>query len=155
MANSCALNKWDTRHLDLARHVAGWSRDPSTQVGCVIVRPDKTIASMGFNGLPRGVKDTDERLKDRDKKLAMTLHAEQNAVLSAHERLDDCTVYVWPMPPCSHCAAVLIQAGVKRVVARSPGRRWVESCLMGLDMMREAGILSEWTDGFQQSEGVR
>ncbi len=146
MANSSALNKWDARYLDLAQHVAGWSRDPSTQVGAVVVRPDKTIASMGFNGLPRGVCDTSERLNDRDTKLSMTLHAEQNAILSAHERLTDCTVYVWPMPPCSHCAAVLIQAGIKRVVAPSPQRRWVESCLLGREMLREAGVESLWTN---------
>lgn len=124
------LSKWDARYLDLAQHVAGWSRDPSTKVGAVVVRPDKTIASMGFNGFPRGVLD-DERLNDREVKLRMILHAEQNAILSAHERLAECTVYVWPMPPCSHCAAVLIQAGIKRVVAPSPQRRWVESCLLG------------------------
>lgn len=139
------LSKWDARYLDLAQHVSGWSRDPSTKVGAVVVRPDKTIASMGFNGLPRGILD-DERLNDRDVKLRMILHAEQNAILSAHERLTDCTVYVWPMPPCSHCAAVLIQAGIKRVVAPSPQRRWVESCLLGREMLREAGVESTWTN---------
>lgn len=139
------LSKWDARYLDLAQHVAGWSRDPSTKVGAVVVRPDKTIASMGFNGFPRGVLD-DERLNDREVKLRMILHAEQNAILSAHERLAECTVYVWPMPPCSHCAAVLIQAGIKRVVAPSPQRRWVESCLLGREMLREAGVESLWTN---------
>lgn len=146
MANSSALNKWDARYLDLAQHVAGWSRDPSTKVGAVVVRPDKTIASMGFNGLPRGVCDTSDRLNDRDTKLSMILHAEQNAVLSAHERLDGCTAYVWPMPPCSHCAAVLIQSGIKRVVAPSPQRRWVESCLLGREMLREAEVETVWNN---------
>lgn len=151
------LPKWDARYLDLAQHVAGWSRDPSTKVGAVIVRPDKTIASMGFNGFPRGVDDTSERLSDRDTKLSMILHAEQNAVLSAHERLTDCTAYVWPMPACSHCAAVLIQAGIKRVVAPSPQRRWVESCLLGREMLREAGVEVQWVPntGVRASRGVR
>lgn len=138
-----SLSKWDYRYLELAKHVATWSRDPSTKVGCVIVRPDKTIASVGFNGFPRGVND-DERLNDREVKLSMILHAEQNAVLSAHERLDGCTAYVWPMPPCSHCAAVLIQAGILRVVAPAPQRRWVESCLIGREMLREACVDSQW-----------
>lgn len=150
------LSKWDARYLDLAQHVAGWSKDASTKVGAVIVRPDKTIASVGFNGLPRGIAD-DERLNDRDTKLSMILHAEQNAVLSAHERLDGCTVYVWPMPPCSHCAAVLIQAGVSRVISPSPQRRWVESCLLGREMLRESGVSTEWVadTSVQASRGVR
>lgn len=140
------LTKWQQRYLNLAQHVATWSRDPSTQVGAVIVRPDKTIASVGFNGLPRGVDDSAERLNDRDTKLSMTLHAEQNAVLAAHERLDGCTVYVWPMPPCSHCAAVLIQAGIVSVIAPSPSRRWIESCLLGREMLREAGVATQWVN---------
>lgn len=139
------MDKWEERFLGLASHISSWSKDGSTKVGAVVVRPDKTIASMGFNGLPRGVLD-DERLNDRDTKLRMILHAEQNAILSAHERLADCTVYVWPMPPCSHCAAVLIQAGITRVVAPAPQRRWVESCLLGREMLREAGVETIWNN---------
>ena len=140
------LAKWDTRYLELARHVSGWSRDPSTKVGAVIARPDKSVASLGFNGLPRNVIDSDERLHCRDTKLAMTLHAEENAILSAHERLTGCTAYVWPMPPCSHCAGMLIQAGLARVVAPVPGERWAQSCRLGRTMMWEAGLEVEWVD---------
>jgi deoxycytidylate deaminase len=35
----------------------GWSKDPSTKVGAVIVRPDLTVASIGYNGFPRGMSD--------------------------------------------------------------------------------------------------
>ena len=49
-------NKWETRFLEMARLVSGWSKDPSTKVGAVIVRPDKTIASVGYNGIAIGVK---------------------------------------------------------------------------------------------------
>lgn len=51
------MSKWDSRFMDLARLVAGWSKDPSTQVGAVIVDPDKRIVSTGFNGFPRCVND--------------------------------------------------------------------------------------------------
>lgn len=138
------MGKWDARYLELARHVSGWSRDPGTKVGAVIARPDKSVASLGFNGLPRGVIDSPGRLHCRQTKLAMTLHAEENAVLSAHERLEGCTLYVWPMPPCSHCAAVVIQAGITRAVAPEPGDRWRESCELGRSMMLEAGLEVEW-----------
>lgn len=138
------MAKWDRRFLDLARTVAAWSRDPSTQVGAVIVRPDRTIASLGYNGLPRGVLDDPARLDDRATKLAMTVHAELNAILSAREPLHGCTVFVWPLPPCSHCAAALIQAGVAEIVSPSPApaaaERWAASFNAARQMFAEAGV---------------
>ena len=96
--------KWETRFLQLAKHVSTWSKDPSTKCGAVIVRPDRTVASIGFNGLPRNVDDSPERLLDRDKKLSYIVHAEANAILTAREPLNNCVVYIWPMQPCCHCA---------------------------------------------------
>lgn len=142
------MNHWDTRYIDLARRIASWSRDPSTKVGAVIVRPDKTLASVGFNGLPRGLLDTDERLSDRPTKYAMTLHAEANAILSAREPLAGYTLYVSPLHPCSNCAAQIIQAGIKRVVAHMSGSvdRWAESFRFANEMFQEAGVVVEVWD---------
>ena len=53
--------KWDRRFIELASHIAQWSKDPSTKVGCVIVGEDREIRSTGFNGFPRGIDDDDER----------------------------------------------------------------------------------------------
>ena len=64
-------DKWDRRFLELANFVASWSKDPSTKVGAVIVRADRTVASMGFNGFPRGVLDHEGRYADRATKYAM------------------------------------------------------------------------------------
>lgn len=136
------MTDWDSRFISLAAHVAGWSKDPSTQTGCVIVRPDRSVASVGYNGFPRGVEDIPKRLSDRTTKYAMVVHAETNAVLSAYERLDGCTVYVHPWPPCSSCAGILIQAGIKRVVAPSPTaeqlERWGDSFAIAATMFDEA-----------------
>ena len=55
------MSKWDERFLELAKQIASWSKDPSTQVGCVVVGPDREIRSTGFNGLPRGIEDSEER----------------------------------------------------------------------------------------------
>ena len=52
---------WDDRFLSLAALVAGWSKDPSTQVGCVIVDPDRRVRGMGYNGFPAGIADTEAR----------------------------------------------------------------------------------------------
>jgi dCMP deaminase len=69
--------KWDLRFLELARHIAGWSKDPSTQVGCVVVGQDREIRSTGFNGFPRGIEDNEERLKDREQKYPLICHAKR------------------------------------------------------------------------------
>jgi dCMP deaminase len=124
-------NHWHRRYMLLAQHVAGWSKDPSTQTGCVIVRADNTVASLGYNGFPRRVEDSAERLADRPTRLAFTVHAEDNAIFSAHESLEGATAYVWPWPPCAPCAAHLVQAGIVHVIAVQPTfeqkKRWGES----------------------------
>jgi dCMP deaminase len=133
---------WDKRFLDLADHIAAWSKDPSTKVGAVIVRPNRTIASVGYNGFPRGVKDDAERLSDRPVKYAMTVHAEANAILSADGKVDGCTIYVSPLHPCSNCAALIIQSGIKRVVARmgTAPSQWLDSFEKAKIMFDEAGV---------------
>lgn len=136
--------KWDQRYLKLAEEVASWSKDPSTQVGAVIVRPDKTIASIGFNGFPRGVIDDSNRYNDRELKYKMIVHGEANAIVSAREPLHDCTIYTWPFPPCSNCAALIIQAGIARVVAPVPTPeqivRWGDSFRIAKAMFFEANV---------------
>lgn len=137
------MTDWDRRFLDLAEYFGRWSKDPSTKTGCVIVRPDRTVASFGYNGFPRGVVDRPERLNDRQVKYAMVVHAEANAVLSAHERLDGCTAYTH-LAPCSSCAGLLIQAGIACVVAphltASQLERWGDSFNVARTMLDEAGV---------------
>lgn len=152
------MTGWNSTHhrfLDLARHVAGWSKDPSTQTGCAIIRPDHTVASVGYNGFPRGVSDGYNRLMDRPTKYAMTVHAEVNAILSSHGRLDGCTLYCYPWPPCSNCAGAIIQAGIIHVVSVEPTEeqreRWGDSFKHMEVMFREAGVRldtipSRWLD---------
>lgn len=138
-----SLDKWDKRFLDLARHIATWSKDPSTQVGCVIVKGKNKVVSMGYNGPPAGVND---EFRDRAQKLLRTLHAEDNAILSAKEALDGCTAFV-THAPCSNCAARLIQSGIIRVVFPQPGtefiQRWYDSYTESLAMFNEAGVKVE------------
>lgn len=137
------MTKWDKRFLDLAHHVATWSRDPSTQVGCVIVNPRRQIVSTGFNGFPVGVDDDPARYACRPTKYLMILHAEQNAVLQAGGDVRGGTAYV-THPPCSQCAAVLIQAGIVRIVTVKPdagmAERFRDSFEAAEVMLREAGV---------------
>ena len=138
-------DKWDIRFLELAEHIARWSKDPSTKVGCVVVGEDREIRSTGFNGFPRGIEDNDGRLNDRDKKYPLICHAEENAIMHAARigvSLKGSTAFVtWP--PCSRCARSLIQAGIREVVystKNKPPQRWEEDFKISTDMLREAGI---------------
>jgi dCMP deaminase len=136
-------DKWDRRFLELAKHVAAWSRDPRTQVGAVIVRPDKTIASIGFNGLPRLVVDAPARLFDRNIKHRMTIHAELNAILHAREPLTGYRLYVWPFQPCAQCAGAIIQAGISIVLTVLPEEvyePWATDFAIARQMFIEAGV---------------
>ena len=112
------MTDWNKRFLKLAKHISEWSKDPSTQVGCVVVGPDREIRSTGFNGLPRGIEDNDERLNNREIKYPLICHAEENAIMHAARigiSLKDCTAYVtWP--PCTRCARSLIQAGISTII---------------------------------------
>ena len=137
--------KWDHRFLKLAEHISGWSKDPSTKVGCVVVGEDREIRSTGFNGFPRGIADDAARLEDREQKYPLICHAEENAIMHAARiglSLKGCTAYVtWP--PCTRCARSLIQAGVIEVVYPEDSdvpERWMADFDMSTNMMGEAGL---------------
>lgn len=135
---------WDSKFLKLARHISEWSKDPSTKNGCVVVGPDKEVRSTGYNGLPRGVSDTDERLNNRELKYQLICHAEINTVFHAARigvSLKGCTMYTtWP--PCVRCAQAVIQAGIIEVifpVVLIP-ERWKEDFSLSAQILNEAGV---------------
>ena len=137
-------NKWDKRFLEMAKQVASWSKDPSTQVGAVAVR-NRTVIAQGYNGLPRGMRDTDDRLTVRPLKIKMIVHAEMNAIYNAAENgvsLKDSTVYVVGLPVCHECAKGLIQVGVKRIVTPQQDipEKWQQSCGDAHLFFEEVGI---------------
>lgn len=130
---------WTDYFFRLCDVNASKSKDPSTKVGAVVVRPDNTIASMGWNGFPRGVEDAYE---DREHKLLRTVHAELNAILNAREPLHGYTLYVAPLFPCANCAAAIIQSGITCVIARmgQPREEWAKSFEAARDMFRQAYV---------------
>jgi len=121
-----------------------FSKDPSTQVGALIIDKYNRQISAGYNGFPRGIEDTPERLNNRDIKYDLTLHAEHNAILFAQRSLFDCTLYTWPFQPCVRCACIIIQVGIRRVVCPHPSTelldRWGYSLLQAQKLFAEAGI---------------
>jgi dCMP deaminase len=103
------------------------------------------VIATGYNGFPANISDSFERYKNREFKLATVVHAEKNALFNAAKNgstTEGCTAYVtWP--PCSQCAAALIQAGVIRVVCPDPRtapERWRENFLLAHDLLFEAGV---------------
>lgn len=59
---------WLNKYLDLAQHISTWSKDPSKKIGCVAVGKHGQILSQGFNGFPRGIDDSLDKLNDRNTK---------------------------------------------------------------------------------------
>lgn len=141
------LDKWDFRFLRLAEHISEWSKDPSTKVGAVIADPSNRIVSVGFNGFAARVHDSPSRLEDRDQKLAMTIHGDLNAILFARQSLVGCTMYTWPFAPCSNCASVIVQVGIRRVVAPKlpSNHRWTASVELARLLFNEAGVQLDLT----------
>ncbi len=142
------MSKWDIRFLRLAREVATWSKDRSTQVGAVIVGEDRTPGSYGYNGFPRSIDDDREDRHERPSKYDWTEHAERNAIYNAARMgvaLKGDTIYVTHIP-CADCARGIIQVGIARVVADANcmeggfAERWSDAAQVTKEMLGEAGI---------------
>lgn len=136
--------KWDLRFLSLAKFISAWSKDPSTKTGAVLVRSDRTILSVGFNGFPRQMSDAPEIYADRDKKYSRVVHCEVNALIAAHQSIEGSTLYTWPFMSCDRCVVQMIQAGVYRFVsvqATADGlSRWGKAFELVRGYMDEAGV---------------
>lgn len=139
------MSKWSQRFLDLAEHIAEWSHDPRTKVGAVIVDEQKRVVSMGYNGFPRGVNDSDERYNDRSTKHLFVCHAERNALDNAPHSVQGCTMYV-PLIPCNECAKSIIQNGISKVVSYKTNREDTFNWDITRIMFEEAGVLLEETE---------
>jgi len=147
---------WDEYFLRITREVAGRSTCRRRQVGAVLVR-DKRILATGYNGAPRGLRHCDEVgcLREQQNvpagerhELCRGLHAEMNAFLQAATfgvSSEGCTLYATAWP-CSLCAKMAINAGVKRIV--TTGEYPDE---LAKEILREAGVRVDFVtiDGTQ------
>jgi len=132
--------KWDNRFLDLCEHVSEWSKDPSTKVGAVITEGIH-IVSIGYNGLPSGVHDDPNILHNREQKYKFIIHAEMNAILAAKRPVAGSTLYTFPLLPCTNCASVCIQAGIRRVVSQAcVDNRWKSNIEEAKELFKKAAV---------------
>jgi len=135
---------WDEYFMGVALLAAQRSKDPSTQVGAVIVDNDNRILSTGYNGFPQGCSDDDfpwnRDSTDGETKYPFVVHAELNAVLNARGKsLYGSKLYV-ALFPCNECAKAIIQAGVKEVVYLSNKYDGTPSVEQSKRMLNSAGV---------------
>ncbi len=142
---------WPRYFFNIARAVSGKSRDTSTKVGCVLANEENEVLSVGFNGFPMGVQDLEERYSNRSLKYKYVCHAEANAIAIAAKngmKLNGARLFISFMP-CSNCAKLLIQAGIKEINIDGESResndeelmkRWEEDFNFSTTMFDEAGV---------------
>ena len=134
---------WDEYFMGLAHLSAMRSKDPSTQVGAVIVDQEHKVVGIGYNGLPIGCSD-DEFPWDREggmleTKYAFVVHAELNAILNSTRNLHGCTLYV-SLFPCNECAKAIIQSGIRKIVYEDDKYATADNVIASKKMLNAAGV---------------
>lgn len=142
------LTPRDRRYYALAEHVAGWSKDPTTEVGAVLVGCDPRWIALGYNGFPPAVRDLPERLADREAKHRLTQHAERNVLDNAGFDARGSTLYV-TFFPCSECCKSLSSKGVSRVVCPRPSQLepWASDAAWSRLILEESRIAVDYAEG--------
>ncbi len=140
------MNKWDKRFMEMTELVGTWSSCIRRQVGAIIVK-DKRILTTGYNGAPSGVsscKDREECIRINRgiasgtcQEICYAVHAEQNALCQAAKlglSVDGATLYCTHQP-CTICARLIINSGIKKVVYKNgyPDE-------FSLELFKEAGV---------------
>lgn len=142
------MDKWDKRFMDMTELVATWSScfKSDRQVGAIITK-DKRILTTGYNGASAGIVSCKEKGECIRQKLGIesgtrhelcyAVHAEQNAIIQAAKQgicVDGATLYCTHQP-CSICAKMIINSGIKRVVFK---QGYPDD--FSMEMFREAGL---------------
>lgn len=114
--------RWDEYFMAIAKMAAMRSKDPSSQVGAVIVDKDNRILSMGYNGAPNGFEDKifpwAREGEELNTKYPYVCHGELNAISNYpgdRKSLDGAKIYV-TLFPCNECTKLIIQNGIKEVI---------------------------------------
>lgn len=145
--------------MSIAALTAQKSKDPSSQIGAVLVK-DRRVISMGYNGLPQGVSDPNDwpnldnctapetlmRRNERPEKYHWFEHAERNCLYNIARQGGvsalGSTMYCACGVPCTDCARGICNSGVGEVVYLdvSYSNKWEEAAERSLVMFCEAGV---------------
>lgn len=129
----------DQVHMNTAMQYASLSKALRKKVGAVLVTRQGIIIP-GFNGTPRGADNSCEYFESDGTLVTKpsVIHAELNCIMKAAREgvsVIDSTIYV-TMSPCEPCSAMLVQAGVSRVVYSDKYR-----CSLGIEHLKNANII--------------
>jgi dCMP deaminase len=102
---------WEQYALSLAKVASLKSKDPYVKVGCVLLRYDNTVASLGYNGFPAGMP---EDWSNRDERRKYVTHAEQNSLRFI--KPNECYLAATTLLPCNDCLKSLAAYGIKKVI---------------------------------------
>ncbi len=152
---------WDRYFLDLCEAVSKRATCDRGRSGCVIVK-DKRILTTGYVGSPAGLHHCDEIGHDMRKVFddagnvtqhcVRTLHAEQNAMIQAAKfgvSIDGATLYC-KMIPCRSCAMMIINSGIKRVVAQKHYHAEADTVKMFKDAGIELVVMSDEVEKYDR-----
>lgn len=101
---------WPEYGIELAKTAALRSEDPFVQVGCCILRPDNSIASLGYNGAPPSINID---WSNRDDRRRRVIHAETNAL--KHIKPGEADRMFVTLMPCGDCIKNAASYGIKQV----------------------------------------
>lgn len=105
------------KKMNFADRVASRSKDKSTKVGAVFTDEDGTHPiSFGYNGMPRGLDDTNISRNERPEKYIWYEHAERNAIYNAARPiLQDKIIFVSHFPNMESARGI-VSSGIKEVI---------------------------------------
>lgn len=112
---------WDEYFMYQAMTASLRSKDPVTQVGCLIVDEDNHEVGMGYNGMVAKADETKFTWNKNKEdpyhltKYAYVIHAEANAILHSNASLKNCRLYV-TLFPCNECAKMIASKKIKEVI---------------------------------------
>lgn len=132
---------WDKYFAALAEVSGMRSKDPNTKVGACIVNENNRVIALGYNGMPGG-NDNFPWGRDgatKDTKYPYVVHAEMNAILNATNDITNGSIYV-SLFPCSNCAKLLVQAGIKEVVYTNDKYKDTEDNIISKDIFEMSGV---------------
>jgi len=91
---------WPEYGLLLAEAAASRSEDPWHRVGAVVLRPDHSVAGVGYNGAPAGIEID---WADKEERLPLVIHAEINALRWATPDEVRGGLLISTRQPCPQC----------------------------------------------------
>lgn len=129
--------KLDEVYLNIAKEVSSLSHCERSKVGAVLVK-DGNIIAFGYNGTPSGMSNCCER---DNITIPEVIHAEMNAILKAARfgyAVGEADMYL-TLSPCSECAKLILQSGIKRVVYLEQYRK-----TDGIDFLKQFIEISQY-----------